>query len=100
VGGMRPFAEMAWEFIRMAVPIVEGVSIGKWEDFKAEKPGSKSELLRLWDKQITELNEKFPRFHYRMSSLAIRELSDYEQLLSISDKYVLILRYAASLTCL
>lgn len=58
---MRPFAEMAWEFIRMAVPIVEGVSTGKWEDFKAEKPGSKSELLRLWDKQTTELNEKFPK---------------------------------------
>ena len=29
VGGMRPFAEMAWEFIRMAVPIVDGVST--WE---------------------------------------------------------------------
>jgi hypothetical protein len=32
VGGMRPFAEMAWEFIRMAVPIVDGVSTGKWEE--------------------------------------------------------------------
>ena len=30
VGGMRPFSEMAWEFIRMAVPIAEGVSTGKW----------------------------------------------------------------------
>jgi uncharacterized damage-inducible protein DinB len=61
VGGMRPFAEMAWEFIRMAVPIVEGVSTGKWEEFKTEKPRSKSELLRLWDQQTTELNEKFPK---------------------------------------
>src|ERR1700724_3656031 len=61
VGGMRPFSEMAWEFIRMAVPIVEGVSTGNWEEFKAEKPTSKSELLRLWDKQTTELNEKFPK---------------------------------------
>ena len=25
IGGMRPFSEMAWEFIRMAVPIVDGV---------------------------------------------------------------------------
>ena len=49
VGGMRPFAEMAWEFIRMAVPIVEGVTTGKWEEFKKEKPNSEeSELLRLW----------------------------------------------------
>ena len=59
VGGMRPFAEMAWEFIRMAVPIVDGVSTGKWEEFKAEKPGSKAELLRLWDEQTIELNRKF-----------------------------------------
>jgi uncharacterized damage-inducible protein DinB len=61
VGGMRPFAEMAWEFIRMAVPIVDGVSTGKWEEFKAEKPTSKSELLRLWDEQTAELNKKFPK---------------------------------------
>jgi uncharacterized damage-inducible protein DinB len=61
VGGMRPFAEMAWEFIRMAVPIVEGVSTGKWEEYKTAKPSSKSKLLRLWDEQTAELNEKFPK---------------------------------------
>ncbi len=61
VGGMRPFAEMAWEFIRMAVPIVEGVSTGKWEEYKTAKPSSKSELLRLWDEQTAELNENFPK---------------------------------------
>jgi uncharacterized damage-inducible protein DinB len=61
VGGMRPFAEMAWEFIRMAVPIVEGVSTGKWEEYKTAKPSSKSELLRLWDEQTAELNDKFPK---------------------------------------
>jgi uncharacterized damage-inducible protein DinB len=60
VGGMRPFAEMAWEFIRMAVPIVDGVSNGKWEEFKGTKPGTKSELLRLWDAQTAELDAKFP----------------------------------------
>jgi uncharacterized damage-inducible protein DinB len=61
VGGMRPFAEMAWEFIRMAVPIVEGVATGKWEEYKTAKTSSKSELLRLWDEQTAELNEKFPK---------------------------------------
>jgi len=61
VGGMRPFAEMAWEFIRMAVPIVDGVSTGKWEEFKGTKPTTKSELLRLWDAQTAELDEKFPK---------------------------------------
>lgn len=60
VGGMRPFAEMAWEFIRMAVPIVDGVSTGQWKEFKETKPSTKSELLRVWDEQTAELNAKFP----------------------------------------
>lgn len=59
VGGMRPFSEMAWEFIRMAVPIAEGVATGRWEEYKGEKPTSKSELLHLWDAQTGELDEKF-----------------------------------------
>ena len=69
VGGMRPFSEMALEFIRMAVPIVDGVATGKWEEFKkGEKPTTKSEILRLWDEQTAALDKKFPeipphRFH-------------------------------------
>ena len=60
VGGMRPFAEMVLEFIRMAVPIVDGVSTGKWIEYKGPKPTTKSELLQLWDVQTEELNAKFP----------------------------------------
>jgi hypothetical protein len=60
VGGMRPFGEMALELIRMAVPIVDGVSTGKWVDYKGPKPTTKSELLQLWDVQTEELNAKFP----------------------------------------
>lgn len=59
VGGMRPFSEMAWEFLRMAVPIVDGVSTGKWEEFKESKPETKDALLKLWDAQTAELDEKF-----------------------------------------
>jgi uncharacterized damage-inducible protein DinB len=61
VGGMRPFSEMAWEFIRMAVPIVDGVSSGKWEEFKAAKPTTKAELLRIWDEQTRQLDKEFPQ---------------------------------------
>jgi uncharacterized damage-inducible protein DinB len=63
VGGMRPFADLAMEFIRMAVPIVDGVSTGKWVAFNHEgpKPETKADLLRLWDAQTVELDEKFPR---------------------------------------
>ena len=61
LAGMRPFAEMAWEFIRMAVPIVDGVATGKWEEYKGPRPATKTELLRLWDEQTELLDEKFPR---------------------------------------
>ncbi len=60
VGGMRPFADMAFEFIGMAIPIVNGVTTGKWEKFAGEKPSTKADLLRLWDEQTAALDEKFP----------------------------------------
>jgi uncharacterized damage-inducible protein DinB len=60
IGGMRPFADLAWEFIGMTAPVVKGVSTGKWEEHKAPKPTTKSELLRLWDEQTVELDAKFP----------------------------------------
>jgi uncharacterized damage-inducible protein DinB len=60
IGGMRPFSDMAWELIGMTAPVVEGVSTGKWEEYKAAKPTTKSELLRLWDAQTAELDAKFP----------------------------------------
>ncbi len=70
LGGMRPFADMAWEFIVMAVPIVEGVSTGRWEEYKGTKPSAKSEFLRLWDAQTVELNTKFPKIpEHRFSEI-------------------------------
>lgn len=70
VGGMRPFAEMAWEFIRMAMPIVDGVSTGKWAEFEGTKPTTKSGLLHLWDAQTAKLDEKFPKIPpYRFSEV-------------------------------
>ena len=60
LGGMRPFAEMAIEFIRMAVPIVDGVATGKWAEYGGVKPTTKSGILELWDAQTKELDEKFP----------------------------------------
>jgi len=59
VGGMRPFADLVWEMIRMAVPIVDGVATGKWAEYKGEKPETKSELLKLWDVQTKALDERF-----------------------------------------
>ena len=61
VGGMRPFSEMAWEFLRMAGPVVGGVATGKWQEYDRPKPATKSELLRLWDEATVELNDNFGR---------------------------------------
>jgi uncharacterized damage-inducible protein DinB len=61
LGGMRPFSEMAWEFIRMTVPIAKGVSTGKWEEYKDPKPTTKADLLKKWDEQTAELNDEFAK---------------------------------------
>jgi len=60
LGEMRPFADMVFEFIRMAVPIVDGVATGKWVEYAGPKPVTKREILEIWDAQTRELNEKFP----------------------------------------
>jgi uncharacterized damage-inducible protein DinB len=61
VGGMRPFSELAIEFIKMAIPIVDGVTTGKWVEFGNNGPKleTKAEILRIWDEQTADLNEKF-----------------------------------------
>ncbi len=59
VGGMRPFSELVWEFIGMAIPIVDGVATGNWVKYNGSKPGTKAELLALWDAQTSELTAKF-----------------------------------------
>jgi hypothetical protein len=61
-GGMRPFSDMAWEFIRMAVPIAQGVGTGEWKEWTGGdigKPTTKAELLRVWDAQTPALNEAY-----------------------------------------
>jgi uncharacterized damage-inducible protein DinB len=59
VGGMRPFSEMATEFIKMVIPIVDGVATGKWVEYKGPVPKTKAEILQIWDQQTADLDEKF-----------------------------------------
>lgn len=62
VGGMRPFAELAMEFIGMAVPTLTGIITGKWEKFKHEEaPATKQDLLDLWDEQTEIINTLWPK---------------------------------------
>lgn len=70
VGGMRPFAHLAMEMIRMAGPGLNGIVSRKWEHFDDKKgaPTTKEGLLKLWDETTEEINTLWPqiepgRFH-------------------------------------
>lgn len=74
LGGMRPFAEMAKEFIDMADPGIEGMVSGNWGvsgdwDHSPEKAGlkTKQDILDKWDKVTDKINRLWsqiplPRF--------------------------------------
>jgi uncharacterized damage-inducible protein DinB len=57
IGGMRTFAQLTGEMLRMAVPIATGVATGKWGKWSDEgDPKTRDEILRLWDESTAELN--------------------------------------------
>ena len=61
VGGMRPFSELAMEFIKMAAPIARGVATGTWASLdESPSPKTKAELLTLWDQSTDEINAVWP----------------------------------------
>lgn len=56
VGGMRPFADLIYEFLGMGVPGLTGIATGKWQRWAdAEKVTTKKELLKLWDDATEEI---------------------------------------------
>lgn len=61
IGGMRPFAELAMELIRMAAPIARGVATGEWVSYEPPKPSDREELLRLWDVSTDQINALWPQ---------------------------------------
>lgn len=61
IGGMRPFSALVMEFIGMAVPTLNGVITGKWEQFTEAKATTKAELLQKWDDGTTEINARWPK---------------------------------------
>ncbi len=57
IGGMRPFAELVYEFLGMEVPGLTGVATGKWQRWAdGEKVSTKKELLKRWDDATDEIN--------------------------------------------
>lgn len=65
VGGMRTFAELAMEMVRMGPPGIRGIVVGKWPTWEeSEKayatPRTKEELLALWDRATEQINSLWP----------------------------------------
>lgn len=61
IGGMRPFSEMVYEFLGMAVPGTKGIATGEWAPWAdAAKVNTKKELLEIWDKATEAINEIWP----------------------------------------
>lgn len=68
IGGMRPFAAMAMEFIGMAEPGIVGVLTGQWKKVdelphhsKIARPQTKKELLQRWDEVTEQINKLLPQ---------------------------------------
>ena len=61
IGGMRPFSELAMEFLGMAVPTLNGVITGTWAPYAEAKATTKAELLRMWDAATAEINTLWSR---------------------------------------
>mgnify|MGYP003578264042 CR=1 FL=1 len=93
VGGMRPFAELATEMFKMALPTLEGVSTGTWNYEKSLMPKTRDELLRHWDDTTEGLNLKFPqvppaRFQATMKAFGQWESTGYGLLLYAIDNEI------------
>ena len=93
VGGMRPFSALAMEFIGMAVPTVQGVITGKWDQYAEAKATTKAELLRQWDDTTARINELFPaipaaRFQEVDTAFGQWKMAIYDLLLYIRDNEI------------
>ena len=65
IGGMRPFAELAMEMVRMGAPGIRGVVVRSFQSWdQVEKsyptPQTKDDLLALWDRTTDQLASLWP----------------------------------------
>ena len=93
VGGMRPFSVLTMELIGMAVPTLNGVITGKWEQFAEAKATTKAELLRMWDDATAEISRLWPkipaaRFQEVDTAFGQWKMAIYDLLLYIRDNEI------------
>ena len=68
VGGLRPFAAMAFEMISMASGGIRGIATGDWatgtelmHHSGAPVPATREDILRLWDETTSLIDSLWPR---------------------------------------
>jgi len=93
VGGMRPFAGITLELLRMAVPTVQGVLTGEWKEGVSPEPRAKRETLALWDESTKQLNALWPkipaaRFGETMKAFGQWEMTGRDLILYLVDNEV------------
>ena len=93
IGEMRPFSTLAMECVGMAVPTLNGVITGKWEQFAAANATSRDELLRMWDDATARINTLWPtipaaRFQEVDTAFGQWKMPVYELLLYIRDNEI------------
>lgn len=60
IGGMRPFSELALEFLGMGVSSLKGVITGEWNYEKPAAPSTRDEVLQRWDESTEEIDRLWP----------------------------------------
>ncbi|MBC9932999.1 DinB family protein [Chitinophaga qingshengii] len=94
VGGMRPIAAMAMEFINMTRMGVTGVATHNWQTVgKKEQPATKQAILDLWDENTQLINEYWPqiteeRFQETDKAFGMYEGVVYSLMLYIIDNEI------------
>ncbi len=56
IAELRTMSGYAMECLGMAVPTLLGVTTGKWPEEQADKPTTKSDLLKAWDHATAEID--------------------------------------------
>ena len=93
VGGMRPFAQLATEIYKMAIPTLEGISTGEWNYDKTPMPATREELLQHWDDTTSAIERIFPqvppgRFQAAMKAFGQWDSTGYGLLLYVIDNEI------------
>ena len=93
LGGMRPFSALAMEFIGMAVPTLNGIITGKWDQYAEAKATTKAELLQKWDDGTAEINALWPkipaaRFQAVDTAFGQWKMPIYDLLLYVRDNEI------------